>query len=189
MDNYKELMEESKSVLIPIATSIITTIATTFIIDYKKRFGKIKIFTKNWECTTSAENEVGETTYVKANSLNVKDIYIIYKLEIYNGSEINKIMRDIKIEFFKKSFLKNRNILTTIPLDEDTKTKKSVFHELSEANVINIKPKECIEKIFHFTFNSNSDVKKLKNTNRIYISYINERNKKEMQFIKENIID
>lgn len=187
MYNCTKLVKEFKPIVIPILTSIVTTIVTTFVIDYKKRFGKIKSFTKKWRCTTSSENELGETIHVKANNLNVKDIFIMCELEMYNGSEINKIMRNIKIEFFQKSFFKNKNILNMIPLDDDTKVKKAFFYEQSEVKVINIESKKCIEKIFYLNLNSN--IEKLKNSNKIYISYINERNKKERQLIKKNIID
>ena len=187
MYDYTELIKEVKSITVVILPSIITAIITTSIINYKKRLGKIFFFLKEWDCTTPTKDEFGGTSMVKVNSLNVKDIDIMCGLNIINSSEINKIMRDIKIEFSRKKIFRNRIILSIIPLDGDTAIKKVFYYDRKEVNIINIDPQKCITKTF--CINVNNDIKNLKNNDKVYISYINERNKKKKQLIKKNIVN
>ncbi|NRY59836.1 hypothetical protein [Clostridium beijerinckii] len=115
---------------------VVATLITTQLI---KSLGKIYFYFYDYNIRYYGEGELGEVCEIE--DINRAD-YCTYRLRIqlYNSSEIIKVLNDIKIEFV----LEDKSVFSK-PNNEDNMIKHASYSEYKDFNFINIPPKELIE--------------------------------------------
>lgn len=109
--------------------------------------GKTNLFLMKWDTTATKTN--------KSNSDNI-DYGITSSVEIYNSSDIPKIMRGISIGFYNGK----TEVFKIIPNDRDN-TYDNYNNRLADraATIFNLESKKCIIKEFDLYINDATDRK------------------------------
>lgn len=176
-----EIIKEFNGIIGAVVGSVTTLIVTKLL----KSTGKIHLYLKDWDVKNTIKNEFRERTYIKTTSLEVESLYIKFKMDIYNSSEIPKIMRNIKIGFYDNK----KELFSVILNDKDNEITREYFSFSQESTIINIEAKKCIVKEFNFNIDDKTIIDLLKNTNTIYFMYTNEKNKNKKVLIRKNILN
>lgn len=149
---------------------VLVTLAYT---EYLKRKGKVVIYVvdRKWEYHTF--DRVGYLPNGKANS-DLHDLTIEISLDIYNSSELPRVMRDIQLEFYVDKSL----VHTSLPKDEATKRYTQISIEFEDFSINNIMPRQ-IQRVNLINYVLFNELSKIEHVDRIRLSYINEDDKKK----------
>ncbi len=152
---------------------VIVTLIVTHIL---RNSGKIKMFLVHQKVKLEKEvvSNIGDTRYDEVDKSEAKYCNIEVVLEIYNGSEVSKIFRDIKICFYRNKELQ----YSITPDDKATKVSGQYWTTYDEALNINVPAKQIsvLELRKYIRFEDSID--KLKNSDSIYIEMRNHNSKK-----------
>ncbi|WP_411682458.1 hypothetical protein [Clostridium thailandense] len=181
MEDYLKIIKEFNGIIGAVVGSTTTLVITKLL----KSTGKVCLYLKEWEVENTEENEIGEINYIKTTSLEVDSLYIKLTMDIYNSSEIPKIMRNIKIGFYNNK----KELFSIVPNDKDNEFKGQQFNFPQKSTIINLESKKCIIKKFSFNISDKNVIDLLKNANVIYFMYTNENNKNKKFPMRKNIIN
>ncbi|MCB2354460.1 hypothetical protein [Clostridium estertheticum] len=179
------VLKEFDGIIGAIAGGVIGTVSTLIATQLLKRMGKLNLFIKKWEIRRPQLDGYGGTSMVNATSCNEAYYHITFNMETYNGSEIPKIMRDVKIAFYKDK----KELFKIVPCDRDNdKVIAGGFRDSQEVNVLNFEPKKCTTKDFSFRIDDIDMLDNLKEVNKIYFIHTNENKKVKKLFIRKQVI-
>lgn len=142
--------------------------------------GKLYIYVSSWN-ESFTYNDHGSMT--PSTSIEQTECYDYnLSIDLYNSSGETKIMRDINIVFAN-----NNNILyKSIPEDDSTKRVNSYIAYYDEVSPINIQAKSIINIALHDSqWNKDDSLAFIWNTNNVYFTYKNEKNKLKKLLIKK----
>ena len=162
---------------------VLGVIATLITTDWLSQKGKLNLYIMTCENEYNTYGDVGCYKGGKEKT----DFYGYenqVKLEIYNGSNNPKIMRNIKIRYYKNNIEK----YVVIPKDESSaRISEARCIIKDEIEVINFRPKEVMElKISNYIHEK--DLEKIEMCNRIYLTYNDEKNRKRKILLSKKII-
>ena len=138
MQNIICIIKEFEGIIGAILGSTFTLIIT----DILKKIGKLKIYLNNFEGRywyNSKEDRYKQTTSKKYGT-SIESFRFKFDIDVYNSSELPKIMRDLKISIYKnKKFLKEVNVN-----DEETRRVVCRCITVDKTTIFNIPAKEVI---------------------------------------------
>lgn len=154
--------------------AILGSVATLIVTDILKRKGKLKIYLINSNGDYHYYENVlrGSTTKKTKNSV-IDYFKYDFTIDIYNSSELPKIMREIKVNVYK-----NKELLKEIEVkDESTRRLTSArCVTVDNLNLYNISAKESVS--FDLSVDLPSDIaEKLKDGLILKMCYKDEKNK------------
>lgn len=122
--------------------AVLGAVATLIVTDILKRKGKLNLFLMSYKGEYYYFNEDGEGFNSITTKKGTDGLLRYYKLkfviDVYNSSELPKIMRNIKLKVFKgKDLIKELEIY-----DEDTKRMVVRCIHMDNANIFNINARE-----------------------------------------------
>jgi len=118
--------------------ALLGVIVTTILNEYIKSKGRLNFYSRNYENRFMKTGDYGH--YTETDDIdNSERFEYEFEMQLYNSADINKIIRQIEIEFICKN-----GIITTKAYDESTRRLASSAIIKDELKVINIKPKEII---------------------------------------------
>ncbi|MCI5521922.1 MAG: hypothetical protein MR411_04900 [Tenericutes bacterium] len=136
MQNIVCIIKEFEGIIGAILGSAFTLIIT----DILKKIGKLKIYLNNFEGRywyNSKDNRYEPTTSKKYGT-SIESFRFKFDIDVYNSSELPKIMRDLKISIYKnKKFLKEVNVN-----DEETRRVVCRCITVDKTTIFNIPGKE-----------------------------------------------
>lgn len=149
---------------------VLVTLAYT---EYLKRKGKVVIYVveKKWRFHTY-EQRRSASREKSGNDLH--DLTIEVSLDIYNSSEIPRVMRKIFLEFYVDKV----HVHSILPKDESTGRLLGTMVVRDDFSINNIMPRE-IQRVKLSGYVGESDLHLISGVNHIRISYINEDDKKK----------
>lgn len=152
--------------------AILGVIATLITTDWLNRKGKLNIYVMNWKDKYETYEDVGCFKGGKERT----DFYGYESeviLEVYNGSNTQKIMRNVKTNFYKDDVEKYK----ATPKNEDSRRKtESGWITRDSVEVVNFKPKEVIKlKLSNYIYEDK--LNEIEKCNKVYLTYIDEKNK------------
>ncbi len=158
-----------------IVGALLGVIVTMILTQWLKSFGKIRFYVieKNIDFKKQKEGEIAsyqiECTKEEAETVSLKA-----KIEIYNGSEVSKILRDIRFVFYDE---KKKKLLSITPEDKSTQRFAAATYWRDELYNINILPKQILvfELVRHF-HNENAEL--IKKGRTLFLEAKNHRGKK-----------
>ncbi|MBD5481471.1 MAG: hypothetical protein HDR15_02895 [Lachnospiraceae bacterium] len=151
-----------------------------WILNNLSQHGKLNIFISAWEDKFQFNN-MGSMT-LSSSIEQTQDYLYRVSFDLYNSSRETKIMRNIEIIFSNGKEELYRNI----PKDESTKRMSSAFVCYDDILPINIPPKSIIHiELQNWISESDGSLKHIWNTTRVYLRYINEKNRKKKVLIKK----
>jgi len=162
--------------------TILGVVATLITTDWLQHRGKLNIFIMKWTGKYETYYDVGCSHKGKEET----DLYGYcneFEIEVYNSSSIPKIMRNVKIEFYDNKELKYSNEIK----DEDTRRYTSHITTIDKFEVINFKPKEVV-KLKLSNYIHEDELIEIEGTNRIFLTYVDENNKKNKILIHNGLI-
>ncbi len=193
MDKVINLIKDFEGIFGAILGSATTLIIT----DILRKKGKLKFYLMdyNGEYWYESKEKYYGPTKVKECGQDIESYRFQFSLDIYNTSELPKIMRDLKIKVYK-----NKKLLISIPVnDEETRRYVCRSMTVDQTTIFNFNGKETVNitlgaeipKKFAEQLNNNSIVLKLnykneKNKNKYFIIY--KGIKELLRKISENII-
>ena len=130
---------------------------------------------------TDFEQEFTDTPEYKTRGISLK-----YKIQIYNGSDVCKIMRDFKVYFCRNK----DEMFSMVPRDEGTRRYSSHISFVDNMEVANIAPHEIVvyeQSLYLFLKDSNYE--KLNDVNRIELRFIDEKDKTHKVILKSEQIN
>lgn len=136
---------------------------------------------------TLCDWRVAINNYTSREDGKIREYNTLYfKIDIYNGANFYKIIRDVNIVFEDKD---KKTIKTIKPNDEDL-TYTSNRPVCVKVKSLNIPPKNVVEKQFSYnTFYVDEKFNNIDEAEYAYIEYKNEKNKRKRVLIKSgNII-
>ncbi|WP_238858989.1 hypothetical protein [Clostridium sp. YIM B02569] len=155
---------------------VITTLITTQLI---KNLGKIQFYFYDYEIKYHRYNQEEYDMEVIEDAAKAEYGNFKMRMQLYNNSEIMKILRDVSIEFELESKV------ICLNLHNSELTERTQFHtSTKDITIINIPPKQIIE------FNVDGDIDReiineFVGVKKAYFTGINHRNKKIKKLIKE----
>ena len=166
--NILSILKEFEGIIGAVLGSTVTLVVT----DILRHKGKLKIYVPNFELKLDFEENFSEK---KNSEREIRGITIRYKIQIYNGSDICKIMRDFKIRFYN-----GKNVLfTQIPRDEATRHFLSHISFVDDMEVANIAPHEiAVIDQSCYLHKNDVDFEKMSLVNNIVLGFIDEKDKK-----------
>ncbi|MDQ0975891.1 hypothetical protein QFZ31_005769 [Neobacillus niacini] len=179
MKEIIELIKDFEGIIGALLGVIVTLILTQML----KSVGKIKFYIKENEIDfiNAEQNMIGEYIESKVEDRNeATNINLKHTIEIYNGSEIPKIIRDVKYSFYYG----NNLLLAIDPDDKSTERYTSYSHYRDSFLNINLPPKQItnIEIIQNI---KTEETEIVKNCTKIYLEMNNHRGKKIKVLLKK----
>lgn len=114
-------------------------IVTTLINEYLKSKGKIKLYYDGLEKKFLKQGSYGEI--IESDSeIGAERFNYSFNIQLYNPSDVKRILRDIKIQFKGSNWLG-----TFIPYDGSIRKSVSYGSTIQPLKIINLNPKEIIE--------------------------------------------
>lgn len=170
VQNIVCIIKEFEGIIGAILGSVATLIAT----DFLKQKGKLKIYLMDFKGQywyNSKEKHYGPTTS-KKDGTTIDSFRFEFIIDIYNSSELPKIMRDLKICIFqRKKLIKEIDVN-----DEDTRRTVSRCITVDKTTIFNFNGKESYN--IKLSAEIPEDVAfMLKNGLIIKLKYKNEKNK------------
>ncbi len=151
-----------------------------WILNNLSQHGKLNIFISTWE-DKFQYNNMGRMT-LSSNIDQTQDYLYRVSFDLYNSSRETKIMRNIEIVFSNGK----KELYCSIPKDEATKRMSSPFIHYDNVLPINIPPKSIIHiELQNWLSDSDDSLKHIWSTTRVYLRYINEKNRKKKVLIKK----
>ena len=167
---------------------VIATIAGTvlgWILNNLSSRGKLNIFVSSWKDSFKYINSSGEMVYCTKRD-EVQSYSYEVSLDLYNSSGNVKIMRNIQIVFSDG----NNDLKKEIPLDNATKRTSHMFSSYDKVGPINVPPKTVISLVLHDgTWNQNGELDFIWGTKRVYLTYMDEKNKICRKLMKDENYD
>ncbi len=164
------IIKEFEGIIGAILGSTITLIIT----DILKKKGKLKIYLNDFDGKywyNSKDNHYGPTTS-KKDGTNIESFRFEFDIDVYNSSELPKIMRDLKINIYK-----NKELLKEVDVnDEETRRVVSRCITVDKTTIYNIPAKES------YNFKLSAEIPEdiafmMKDGLIIKLKYKNEKNK------------
>ena len=159
---------------------VIGALSGTFLGYYLAKIGKLRLYLKKSNFEFLFENEFREYSHSDINNSNLFRYNI--ELQLHNSSSINKILRDIIIEFR----CNDGSIITSYPIDASSKKYSDAGMIFEKLEFINIEPNKIIEIYLYNTiekkYESNFD--SLKDIKNVYFIAKTYRNRKFEKIIK-----
>lgn len=120
--------------------ALLGVIVTTILNEYLKSKGKINFYFLNFNRCFKGRGILGE--YCEVYDVENADSFEYeFEIQIYNSSDVNKIIREFEIEFI---CIDNRKIYST-PHNKDTIREYAGGFKTDELKILNLKPKEIID--------------------------------------------
>lgn len=166
LNYFLELLKEYEGIIGAVFGSVTTLITT----DFLRKKGKCKIYLVFFEGKYKTYNDVG---CYKENDSDFYSYEIHCKYQVYNGSDIPKIMRDFKVSFIKDT----QEVYSVIPKDKTTARISNKAYNIEEMEIFNISPKE-IRVIEQSVYVSEKDLDLIEATTKIELSYYDEKETK-----------
>ena len=142
--------------------------------------GKLNIYISSWK-DSFEYNNTGSMT--PSCSIEQTECYgYNLSLDIYNNSGTTKIMRNIEVVFGKGKI----ELSQSIPKDDSTRRHSGPASFYDEIEPINIPPKTVIKVDMHEGFWKDA-LSFIWETDRVFLRYANEKNKKKKVLIKKEI--
>ncbi|MDU4889785.1 MAG: hypothetical protein E6344_07345 [Clostridium sp.] len=160
--------------------ALLGVIITMLMNEYLKSKGKIKYYFDNFVIRYMATDNEGCYGSVEKEAA-YESIEYEFNMQIYNTSESKKILREIKIQFISDELE-----IETTPKDSSTSRKYGGGYVCDSINIININPKEILEiSIEGYIDICESDIKKLKNINKVFMLAKDSNDKTIKKLIKD----
>lgn len=141
--------------------AILGVVSTLFATELLRRYGKLRFYNISFNRSFISFNDI----------LDNGSVSLEFILDIFNSSNIQKIMRDITIQFFNNSDMR----LEVVPLLEtDIKFKDQVKKPII-FDINNILPKE-LQRVHLHIFIYSENLPKIIDTDHIYLKFTNENN-------------
>jgi hypothetical protein len=162
---------ELKDAIIGVIGTILGTILG-WILSSVSNKGKLNVYISSWK-DSFQYNETG--SMVPSSSIEQTECYSYrLALDIYNSSGESKIMRNITIVFNDTK----SDIFKSVPKDDDTRKNNGPIPFYDDILPVNIPPKTVIHlKLRDVSWKQNSGLDYIWNTKRIYMTYIDDRNR------------
>ena len=106
-----------------------------------------------------------------------------YILQVYNRSDIPKIMRNFKIRFLRNG----KEVFSMTPDDNSTRKFVNSGYYIDKIEVINVNPKE-IQVLKQSGYISYEELKYIENASKVELIYYNEKDKKRTIVLHKDII-
>ena len=163
------IIKEFEGIVGALAGVIVTLVYT----EYLKRRGKVVMYVVDKELKYHTYDNVGAITKGKDGS-DFYEFRIKISLDVYNGSELPRVMRNVLLEFF----VDKKCVHTVIPKDETTSryTAGMLFHDYFSIN--NLMPRE-IQRVKLIGSVWEDDLGLIQEVNCIRMSYLDEKSKKK----------
>jgi hypothetical protein len=162
--------------------AILGSVSTLIVTDILRKKGKLKIYLMKYEGIYYS-NDSGVVRQAKGVEDSILYYSFSHKIQVYNKSEIPKIMRD-----FKVIFLKDKEIVySLVPNDEATRRISGPIHHVDVMEVSNIMPK-TIQVIEHSGIVKKEDFDKVNCSNRIELLYYDEKDRKKRLLLHKGVI-
>lgn len=160
--------------------ALLGVIVTTILNEYIKSKGRVNFYFLNYKNRFMSTDDYG--FYGETNDIeNSKGFEYEFEMQLYNSSDINKIIREIEIEFICKN-----GVITTKAYDESTRRVESSRMIKDELKVINIRPKEIIVLTISGHLNKGDEnILMLKDIKRINLKAKDYRDKPIKKLIKD----
>ena len=131
-----ETIRNNSQQIISIVGTLLGTLLGWFLNNISKR-GKLQFYTKTWENKFYGKEKNGYETiaasFEEANGYAYEAV-----IEVFNGSGMNKIVRDVNIEFSRAKKIR----LSHKPFDKSTARFAAQRTKYDEFQYVNIPPKE-----------------------------------------------
>lgn len=168
MDNLIKLLLEFEGIVGAVLGSVATLIATELL----KSRGKVKLYLKEFQGIYQTYGDVGAGQRGKTDN----DFYgynLKYTFQIYNGTDLPRIMRDFKVDFYKG----DKIVYSDVPKNEETRRYSQHFSNVDEMEISNIYPRE-IQILKHSIYISSENLDKIEGATKIEMIFYNEKDKK-----------
>ena len=178
MGNIISIIKEFNGIL----GAILGSSATLIVSDILKRKGKLTIYPIKWQGCYETFGDIGCFQSGKEDS----DFYhykFSYTLQVYNKSEIPKIMCNFEVEFYKE----RKETYSLIPNNDYTERNASGATWVDKMEVANIRPKE-IQVLKQSSYINDNDLDFIEGSSKIELTYHDEKDKERTILLYKNII-
>lgn len=165
--------------------SVIGTLAGTilgWLLNYISQSGKLNIYISSF-VDSFQYNKSGYM--VKSSSIDQTETYSYkLKLDLYNSSGATKIMRNLSVVFNDGK----KDLYKSIPKDDSTKRNFGPIKIYDSITPVNIPAKSIMQLCLHNgADNSDGELDLIWNTKKVYLTYIDEKNRLKRIKIKSEI--
>ena len=178
MENIILIIRELQGILGTISGAITTLIVTNIL----RNKGKLKTYLIDWE----DKYETFKDVKCYSSDTKISDFYhytFTYTLQVYNKSEVPKIMRNFKVNFYDEK----TKIFSYIPDDETTRRYSNHRYHTDKMEVINISPKE-IQVLKQSGYVKYEELEHIEGASKVDLTYYDERNKRRAVTLYKGII-
>ncbi|MGP3749736.1 hypothetical protein ACTWKA_22055 [Bacillus sp. 3A_MP1] len=159
MNNIGEIISDFEGIIGALLGVIVTLILTHIL----KHFGAIKFYIVGFEINFRSDND-GWGTNINSSKNEATQAEIQSQIEIYNGAEIPKVLREIKFCFYKNTNL----IVSVAPDDKATEEYDKFSYYRDMLFNINLPSKQIID-INLIKLLNEEETKQVKKCNRVYL--------------------
>lgn len=159
--------------------ALLGVIVTLILTQILKNSGRMRFYPIECEVIYEKTSEDGWSDRVRVeNKEDAEYVSVKLKIELFNGSEVPKILRDIRLCFYA-----NKKILLSV-VPEDQSTEQYMTHSYWRDKLlhINIMPKQ-ITKIELVKYFNKSETEVIRQSNRLELNMKNHRNRIYKMFI------
>ncbi|WP_146874016.1 hypothetical protein [Bacillus paralicheniformis] len=160
MNSLGEIISNFEGIIGALLGVIVTLILTHIL----KHFGGIKFFIVDFEINFRIDKNDGWDAKVNSSKDEATQVEIKSQIEIYNGAEIPKILREVKFCFYKNTNL----LVSVIPDDVATERFDRYSHYRDELFNINL-PSKQITEINLIKNIKEEETRLVKKCNRVYL--------------------
>lgn len=155
--------------IIGITGTIMGAVVTTVMNNWSKNRGKLRLYFSESELTYYGQDEIGQ--YLPVEEQNAQYACFFVAVQIYNGSDSLKIIKDVVFEI--KSACGST---TRVPLDKRTETRMEYGYRSLPLTSENLLPKHIVE-IPLTIYIGEKDLDYARTLNRIYFTAHDHKNK------------
>ena len=143
------------------------------------RIGRLKIYIVDWKETFQRLDVLG--CMIDITSIEQTEYYgYELKLDLYNNSSKTKIMRNIEIEHLQNK----KVVLRQTPHDKALREPRNYGCVDHDIGVLNISPNQVLQFTLCNVYNKQNGIENLWQSDRVRLSYMNEKNRKKTINIK-----
>jgi predicted small secreted protein len=166
-----EYIEKFEGIIGALLGVVVTLITTQLL----KNIGKVNFYLvkDDFKFTKNIKDEIGQTYPEECNKQESDCCVVDFVIELYNNSDTNKILRDIRIGFYNKNKLQ----LSVIPYDKITKRSSAHWVTYDELLNVNIPAKQII-KIEILKYLRDDDISLIKNSDSVFLEMKNHNGKR-----------
>ncbi|MCY8856472.1 hypothetical protein [Bacillus atrophaeus] len=159
MNNIGEIISDFEGIIGALLGVIVTLILTHIL----KHFGAIKFYIVGFEINFISDNDDWGTN-INSSKNEAMQAEIQSQIEIYNGAEIPKVLREIEFCFYK-----NTNLIVSVTPDDKATEEYAKFGYYRDMLFnINLPSKQIID-INLIKFLNEEETKQVKKCNRVYL--------------------